>query len=69
MRYGSGREPFLPTRIPLSNGALGELLKLLCGANTADRRRVVAISDNARYHDARMHRSWREKRAATFALD
>jgi len=27
------------------------------------------ISDNAKYHHARLHRSWREQHAATFALD
>lgn len=47
----------------------GEFLKLLCAASTAGGRRVVVISDNAKYHHARLHQSWREERAATFALD
>jgi len=32
-------------------------------------RRVVVISDNARYHKAVAHRAWREQHAAEFALD
>ena len=32
-------------------------------------RRVVAISDNAGYHRARLHQPWREEQAAEFRLD
>ena len=32
-------------------------------------RRVVVISDNARYHKAVAHLAWRERHAAEFALD
>ena len=32
-------------------------------------RRVVVITDNARYHHARLHRSWRQKHADRFVLD
>jgi len=32
-------------------------------------RRAVAISDNAQYHHARLHKDWRERHAADFALD
>src|SRR6266851_7857987 len=32
-------------------------------------RRVVVITDNAPYHHARLHKSWREKHADRFALD
>ena len=31
--------------------------------------RVVVISDNAKYHHARLHKDWRELHAADFALD
>ncbi len=47
----------------------GEFLKLLCEVSTADGRKVVVISDNAKYHHARAHQPWREQQAATFALD
>ncbi len=32
-------------------------------------RRVVVISDNARYHHAVLHKDWREQQAPGFALD
>ena len=32
-------------------------------------RHVVVITDNAKYHHARIHKDWREQHAADFALD
>ena len=32
-------------------------------------RRVVVITDNAKYHHARLHKQWREEHAADFTLD
>src|SRR6266481_7517093 len=32
-------------------------------------RRVVVITDNARYHHARLHKEWREEHAEDFGLD
>jgi transposase len=32
-------------------------------------RRVIAISDNAKYHHACLHKEWRERQAPDFALD
>ena len=32
-------------------------------------RRVVVVTDNAKYHHARLHKDWRERHAADFALD
>jgi hypothetical protein len=32
-------------------------------------RRIVVISDNAKYHHAKLHLPWREAQAKTFALD
>jgi transposase len=32
-------------------------------------RRVVVITDNAKYHHARLHKRWREEHADHFALD
>lgn len=52
-----------------NGGTFGEFLQLLREASIADGRRVVVISDNARYHHARAHLPWREQYAATFALD
>ena len=44
-------------------------LKALYRASTTGSRRVVVITDNARYHHARLHRSWREEHANRFVLD
>jgi len=32
-------------------------------------RRVIVITDNARYHHAKLHREWREQQAPDFILD
>jgi len=32
-------------------------------------RRVVVITDNAKYHHARLHQDWREQQAPDFVLD
>jgi transposase len=32
-------------------------------------RRVMVITDNARYHHAKMHHGWRAQQAESFALD
>jgi transposase len=44
-------------------------LKALYRVSANGTRRVVVITDNARYHHAKMHRSWREKHLDKFALD
>src|SRR5215469_6679270 len=45
-----------------------EFLKFLREASATKGRRVVLISDNAKYHRSRLHLPWREQQAA-FALD
>ena len=44
-------------------------LKALCRTSTTGPRRVVVITDNARYHHARLHRTWREEHAEKLTLD
>jgi hypothetical protein len=49
-----------------SNGpSFLQFLQQLCSASRGTRRRVVVITDNARYHHARLHRPWREQHAIT----
>lgn len=43
-------------------------LKRLKRASGRSGRRAVVISDNAKYHHARLHKKWREKRSDRFAL-
>jgi transposase len=44
------------------------LVRLEAASRRPDRR-VVVITDNAKYHHAKLHLSWREEHAQTFALD
>jgi transposase len=44
-------------------------LKSLRRTSLRTRRRVVVITDNAKYHHALLHKPWREQRADHFALD
>jgi transposase len=44
-------------------------LKALHEISAIEGRRVVAISDNAKYHHARLHGIWRQERAPAFELD
>jgi len=46
-----------------------EFLQKLCALSTRRARRVVVITDNARYHRARLHRDWRQQKADRFRLD
>lgn len=46
-----------------------DFLKLLSQASVVEGRQVLVISDNAKYHRARLHLSWREQQAPRFALD
>jgi transposase len=46
-----------------------DFLRSLRRACRNRRRRVVVIVDNAKFHDALMHKAWREKMAPGFHLD
>ena len=46
-----------------------EFMKELYATSILGGRRVVVITDNAKYHHARLHRQWREQHAAQFVLD
>jgi transposase len=46
-----------------------EFLKGLCATSTRTARQMVVITDNARYHHARLHRDWRQQEAERFRLD
>ena len=47
----------------------GKFLQHLQAISTRSQRRVVVITDNAKYHHARLHRNWREQKAERFCLD
>lgn len=44
-------------------------LELLAAKSRQPGQQVVVITDNARFHHAKMHKAWREAQAATFSLD
>jgi len=44
-------------------------LKAFRETSSPDGHRIVVISDNARYHHAKIHLEWREAQAPHFALD
>jgi transposase len=46
-----------------------EFMKRLRRTSIRTGRRVVVITDNAKYHHARLHRTWREEHTLDFALD
>jgi transposase len=46
-----------------------EFMKGLRRTSIRTGRRVVVITDNAKYHHARLHRTWREEHTLDFALD
>jgi transposase len=46
-----------------------QFLKNLRRASARSGRRVIVITDNARYHHARLHGEWRRKQVKRFALD
>ena len=49
--------------------SFGGFLKVLRARSAIPGRRVVVISDNAKYHRARLHLPWREQQSPAFALD
>jgi transposase len=46
-----------------------KFMKELRRVTAATRRRVVVISDNAKYHHARLHKEWRAENSEKFALE
>lgn len=46
-----------------------QFLKQLRAASSRAGRRVVVITDNARFHHARLHAKWRQQHLEHFALD
>lgn len=46
-----------------------DFMKKLFMAGSTAGRKMVLITDNAKYHHAKLHSQWREEHAADFALD
>jgi DDE superfamily endonuclease len=68
--YGCGMESFsfLGKRVNLTRDLLA-LLRGLRRSSIRTGRRVVVITDNARYHHARRHKEWGVSHVEDFVLD
>jgi len=58
VRLRDGRFFFRPEAGKFNALTCWEFLQKLCAFSTRRARRVVVITDNARYHHARLHRDW-----------
>jgi DDE superfamily endonuclease len=69
VRLRDGRFVFRLETGKFNGASFLQFLQQLRSASRGTRRRVVVISDNARYHHSRLHRPWRDQHAHDFALD
>ncbi len=69
VRLRDGKFSFHRETDKFNGGTFFAFLQALYRASTTGPRRVVVITDNARYHHARLHRTWREEHADSFVLD
>jgi transposase len=46
-----------------------DFMKFLQEQSQQDDKRIVVVTDNAKYHHATMHKSWREEQEPRFVLD
>jgi hypothetical protein len=69
VRLRDGKFFFLRETDKFNGATFFVFLKALHRVSTAGPGRVVVITDNARYHHARLHRDWREQHADRFLLD
>ena len=44
-------------------------MRMLCARAVRSGRRIVVITDNAKYHHANLHKLWREQQSSRFVLD
>ena len=69
VRLRDGRFCFLREPDKFNAETFFAFVKMLRRLSVRSGRRVVVITDNARYHHARLHKPWREKHADRFVLD
>jgi DDE superfamily endonuclease len=69
VRLRDGRFQFRREMDKFNGLTFFEFMKGLYEISVSSGRRVVVITDNAKYHHARLHRPWREEHAAEFVLD
>ena len=69
VRLRDGRFQFCREIDTFNGSSFFAFMKNLRRASIRTGRRVVVITDNARYHHARLHQQWRHKHAKDFVLD
>ncbi len=69
VRLRDGRFVFRLETEKFNGPSFFHFLRQLRRASLGSGRRVVVITDNARYHHSRLHKPWREKQAGRFELD
>lgn len=69
VRLGDGKFLFRRETDRFNAITFWNFLRALQGMSRRKGRRVVVITDNAKYHHALLHKDWRERHAANFALD
>lgn len=69
VRLRDGRFQFRREVDKFNGATFFAFLKSLRRSSIRSGRRVVVITDNARYHHARLHKQWREDHTEEFALD
>lgn len=69
VRLRDGRFQFRRETDKFNAATFFEFMKGLRRASIRSGRRVVVITDNAKYHHARLHKPWREAHGGDFVLD
>jgi transposase len=69
VRLSDGRFAFRREEDKFNGDTFFAFLRELRHTSIRTGRCVVVITDNAKYHHARLHKSWREQHAPRFALD
>jgi len=69
VRLRDGRFVFRREVDKFNGLTFGAFLEQLEDTSTVQGRRVIVITDNAKYHHANLHKDWREAHAQHFALD
>jgi len=69
VRLRDGRFQFCREADKFNGVTFFAFMKSLRRTSIRTGRRVVVITDNARYHHARLHKEWREEHAHDFGLD
>lgn len=69
VRLRDGKFQFCRETNKFNGASFFAFLRKLRQSSMRSGRRVVVITDNARYHHARLHKPWREEHAEDFLLD